>query len=145
MKYILALLMLGLFCSCGPTMPQKTIIDKTSIINKPYDDVWAGVIDYFASNNFPIKNMEKASGIITTDFKSFKIDPTLCDCGVKASGFVDVDPELNFNVTVVKLKDNQTKVTVNTFFKCYLWGPGQHTDGYSKGILESEIFSQLSK
>jgi len=64
--------------SCGPmqeattvqnTAPVERVIEKERIINKPFDEVWQNIIELLAVYNMPIKNLDKNSGFIATEYK----------------------------------------------------------------------------
>ena len=65
----LFVLALGLVVSCAAYKPPKTYqFDKTQTINKSFDEVWGKIIQWFGNNNSPIKTIEKASGLIATEY-----------------------------------------------------------------------------
>jgi len=60
------------------------MIQKSFLIEAPFDKIWEAIIETFAELQLPIQNMEKASGLITTDWIDFKgqTNEDYCDCEV---------------------------------------------------------------
>lgn len=148
------IIFLFLFLVSCATAPVPRQIQNSFPIEKPFDSVWQAVIEVFAELNLPIMNMEKVSGLITTDWISFyaqKITPfyDMADCG--KLGFTDAEIERagKFNVYVKKTSDNSCEVKVNSLFE-------QHYRTYdnpsifkracvSTGKLEAEIFKRVQE
>ena len=93
--------------------------------NGNYDDVWNAIVFWFGTNNTPIKNMDKNSGFIATEWDMGAADQSFCDCGtyddkpvVGYSGYGGKSVITgNFNVIVRKVSDNTTEVTINAHYK----------------------------
>ena len=68
-------------CATAP-MPRQ-IVNSFDYGDMEYDSVWSAVVETFAELNLPIDNMEKDSGLITTDHISFlgTGNDGVCDCG----------------------------------------------------------------
>lgn len=153
----LFVLALGLVVSCAAYKPPKIYqFDKTQTINKSFDEVWGKIIQWFGNNNSPIKTIEKASGLIATEYhlKADMIKQSV-DCGESGFGQMVQTSEIvgNFNIVVAKISENSTRVTINTFFSSirldanFAGGPDYRSkiSCNSKGYLEKEIFDYLSK
>ncbi len=160
MKYFIGLFLVAFFFfSCESYKPPKIYnFDHSRVIQKDFDVTWSKLIQWFGNNNTPIKTIEKASGIISTEYR-LKTDAVsnAMDCGtsgfgatIKQNGYTG-----NFNIVVEKLSENSTKVTINTFFNG-LRDDLQYIDGKyvnietkidcnSTGYLEKEILDYISK
>lgn len=88
------------------TAPVPRQIQNSFPLEKSFDPVWQAVIESFAELNLPIMNMEKASGLITTDWISFrgqKDETGYCTCGKAGYPFAETDRMGRFNVYVKKM------------------------------------------
>lgn len=160
MKKILIAMILGvLFTSCVTyTPPIKKDIVKTKDFTQSYDEVWAKITNWFTTKGLPIKNVDKNSGLITSEYKLDNMpsytkygSPTATslymDCGV--GGYLSAEGG-TINVLVIK-KDNFVNVTINAFFSSYLsysgYTPPQSVRAtcFSNGTLEKEIFDFIGK
>jgi len=115
------ILVLGLTClmiySCA-TAPLPRQIAKVFPIEAPFDEVWQAVIETFAEMNLPIVNMEKDSGLITTDWIAYplgKAGKVYCDCGGLGLN-VEISREGRFNVFLRKIDGNSCELKVNCLF-----------------------------
>ena len=126
-KIICGLFLIFVMVSCST--PKKTVvqqaaprvIQKERIISRPFDAVWQTAIEWFATHNTPIKNLDKSSGLISTEY-SVSIGDALkyMECA-RSSGSTSVQLTNytgNFNVIIKRLADNSTKINVNVFFGC---------------------------
>jgi hypothetical protein len=117
MKIGILLIGLCLLFSCHYYQPpQIYVFDKSRTINKPFEEVWNSVIEWFAKNNTPIRNLDKSSGFIASEF-NLKPNASHCDCGA-----FDDSPYFNgifgnFNIHLKKINDKTTTITINTFYK----------------------------
>ncbi len=127
-KITIACFMILLFaCSAPkPIVVQNTaprIIEKERVITKPFDVVWQSAIVWFATHNTPIKNLDKSSGLISTEYSvpmgearqymSCQTSTSYYNGKIEYTNYTG-----NFNVILKKLSDNTTKVNVNVFFGC---------------------------
>jgi uncharacterized lipoprotein len=138
--------------SCA-TAPVQRQVPSSFPFDKPFDPVWQAVIETFAELNLPILNMEKASGLITTDWISFRgQDNTTgyCACGGLGTS-VEVDRRGRFNVYVKKVGESSCELKVNSVFenntrsalvKDSLISVGNCV---STGKLEAEIYKRVSE
>lgn len=71
MKNLFVKLSLILMTSCVSYVPltkdYKQSIIKETVINSNSYSYWDNIIDFFAENSIPIKNMDKQSGLIISD------------------------------------------------------------------------------
>jgi hypothetical protein len=157
MKALIVLLALFfvLFCGCAQYQPPKTYsIVKEKIYDKPYIEIWDRVIEWFALNGSPIKNMDKESGFIATEYSLSTGQMQCLDCGTPGQALYIVqrleNPRGNFNILVKKQDNGTTKVMVNCFFKVTsnVYSDGRviqtdERDCNSTGKLENEIFDYI--
>src|SRR5574343_487496 len=124
-KYLYLFLIPFLFmaCSTPKQLPKSYSFQKEKEISKNFDVVWAKIIQWFGEHDIPVRTIEKASGLIATEYNlsaGMKSSP-FCDCGIAGDepGFTLKIERIrgNFNLTVVKINDNTTKVKINTFYK----------------------------
>ncbi len=158
-RLFIALIMLA---SCSVyTPPKEQAIHKTDTFNQSLDDLWEKAIKYFASKNYPIKSIDKNSGVIYSEFDilSNQVKSTnnneepsdLCKCGKPGEVLYYSYPTCTINLYMKKISYTQTQVTINALFKCR-WtkinDAADHvmqlpTTGYSTGKLEQDIFEHL--
>lgn len=82
-----------------PAAPQH---ERTMTFEKPFDEVWTAVVDWFSESNIPIQQIERASGLIASEHR-LGADEGLIDCGSVSSGdwtLVDSSRTANMNVRV---------------------------------------------
>src|SRR5208283_2209879 len=114
MNYLIVLFLSAfLLSSCASYKPPKEYqIERERIISKSFDTTWASTVEWFALHNTPIKNIDKSSGFIATDYYlSTKDFPQYCDCGEGGSGIVSkilTHPTGNFNILVKKIDEKST-------------------------------------
>jgi len=151
----LAIIATLIFLSCAAYKPPKVYkFPKSKSYNMNYDAVWGKVIDWFGNHNTPIKNLDKTSGFISTEY-SLQVDKYSDDCDCGTSGSLQHFKKItgNFNIIVKKISDTQTKVNINTFFKGYIEEYNWVTERYitreidcnSKGNLENDILIYVNK
>lgn len=163
MKVYLKVFLLYLFLfGCKNYVPPKEYeVEKERIINKSYEAVWQDIISFMGSANIPIKNIDKNSGFIATEFDLGASFREVMDCGEPGSapGYKQVfeNPIGNFNIVVQKISENSTKVTVNVFYKSdlVLYEYNQYSGYYpikrqriecnSTGTLERRLLNYLTK
>jgi len=150
--FILSIIFCLGMAACA-TAPAPRLVVRPFAISKPFDAVWQSVIETFAELNLPIMNMEKESGLITTDWISFRgQDKTTgyCDCGGIGMN-VEIDRLGRFNVYVEKVGESSCELEVNSFFEIItrsaLAHNGPSSVGYcvSTGKLEAEIYKRVSE
>ena len=155
MKKSILLVSVCLFVSlvgCATVPPATYDFEKTKVFKgKTYDQCWVGVMQYFSSLGNPIKNMDKASGFISTESNLTVNSSAMCDCGKAGFGLTPTNTIGNYNVLVRKISENETAVDVNAFFILNLdvvnlnGGLPGHTTlkCNSKGAIEKEIFEYI--
>ncbi len=159
LSLVLLLISSTIFSGCAANSyqpPRARIIENKFTINKNYDDTWQGLVNWFASHNSPIKNIDKSSGLITTEYNlSVQDQARYLDCGILESGTLTSarfgESLGNFNILVAKIDDNSTKVTINCFFKTIInqynlkgeLAFTEKVDCNSTGVLEKEIIRTI--
>lgn len=121
---VVCVLLVGmLLVGCSAYKPPRQYdFEKERVINKPFDDVWGKVIEWFATRGTPIKTIDKSSGLLSTDYNlSFDANAssyTDCGEGGQAALYTQKLENVNgnFNVLIKKVDETSTKITVNTFF-----------------------------
>lgn len=143
MKYIVLAFLIVLVGCQSYKPPKEYDVVKTKEFRKGYDEVWGSVIAYFAENNIPIENLEKASGFIKAKpTTNYSINELYFDCGETTSRAKVNEMDITYNITVAK--GNTTKVTINVFTE--LRGLNiKYYDVYcnSTGVFENEIFEYI--
>jgi hypothetical protein len=166
-QYLLSILLLiVLFASCAAPVyvkPEPIVVEKERVIHKSFDTTWQNAVEWFATHNMPIKNLDKNSGLISTEYSlSMAEAAQYMNCGSGESNFsgkVELDNHTgNFNVLLKKIGDHSTKVIINAFFGCtvkhyryeslisteYVLESTARTTCTSTGQLEKEVLEYLS-
>jgi hypothetical protein len=150
MKNIFVLVVVCLvLIACGVPPVPRTIVNSFPI-DKPFDSVWTAVIEVFAELSLPILNMEKASGLITTDSISFrgqKDQTGYCACGSARFPLYEIDRQGKFNVFVKKTSVDSIELQVNAVFEkvAQFETTIERTPCVSTGKLEAEIYRRVSE
>jgi len=167
-KILFAVIVLPVFmivsCSAPEYIkPTTYVVEKDRAIGISFDTVWQKAVEWFATHNTPIKNIDKSSGLISTEY-IMSIDEAMqyMSCGSGESNFSGkvelTNHSGNFNVIIKKIDENSTKVTVNVFFGCmvnnyryesllstdYVLESSRRTTRNSTGRLEKEVLDYLS-
>lgn len=163
-------LLVSVFVALGCTPPKHIVqratyeVEKERVINKPFDAVWQSTVEWFATRNTPIKNIDKSSGLISTEY-GLSVDEAAqyMDSGYGESNFQGkvevVNHRGNFNVLIKKINETSTKVDINAFFNCtvnryryenlfstnYVLESSIPTKCVSTGALEKELLNYLSR
>lgn len=130
----------ALAASASPPSQQHVVVPAVQLTTD-YDSVWAAVIDVFADHNWPTQNLDKSSGIVSTDWMQMS-DPQIqayADCG--GSGIArEVSTQVRFNVRAKEI-DSGATVTVNSAFRQIRSFDGRvgMTDCNSRGTWEREL------
>ncbi len=156
MKKLFAGLIIALFLVACGTAPKPRQIQNSFQIDKPFDSVWPAVIGTFADLMLPIRNMEKASGLIVTDwitlpgsYDTFEKDNETgyCDCGGPAISWGRVTRAGKLNVFVKKTSETLCEVIISSKFE-FTWQREFESRSYdcvSTGKLETEMFKRISE
>lgn len=139
--------MLAAGCATAPT-PRE--FDRMALIEgAPFDATWDRVIDVFGERVWPIDNVERASGLITTDWMIVSEGPELyMDCGRAGMLRTHRDHEVRLNV-LVREAERGAEVTVNAAMRATAWDdvdghPIEIVNCVSTGVLEREIHEDIN-
>jgi hypothetical protein len=164
---LILLIILSIACVTQPVyiapVTRNVEVEKVKTIKKPIADVWQSAVEWFATHNTPIKNIDQSSGFISTEYNlSMQDVARFVDCGIGASTEMErITTENfigNFNILVKKIDQKSTKVSVNAFFSgmCYRYRrenifsqnfilvSSSKINCVSTGVLEKQIFDYLS-
>jgi hypothetical protein len=158
-----AILLAIVVSACGATYtpPQTYSFINARTIDKPFDEVWGRTVQWFALSGNPVKNMDRSSGFIATDYNLGVNDLEACDCGQGGLNLVqreELSERLgNFNVFLQKVEENKTRVTVTVkYFAIFDKSVNSGRGGYqpagstkrecnSTGKLEGRILAYLAE
>lgn len=142
-RIILGIISLTVVGACA-TLPEPREVERTFHIDgSTVDDLWPAVIETFGSRSWAIDNMERASGLITTDWMH-ATDPSWMDCGNPGMGGF-VDRMVRFNVFVRSASEG-TDLSINTSFRTTrtaFEGPSVGIDCVSTGVLEMVVRDEI--
>jgi uncharacterized lipoprotein len=149
MKKLFALTVIAYLVGACAVRPVPRQIVNSLAIEKAFDSTWSAVIETFAELNLPIMNVEKASGLITTDWISFKSqnDETgYCACGTAHFPLSEVDRRGKINVFII-VTNNSVEMKVNAVFEKISQYKEivENTPCVSTGKLEAEIRKRVSE
>lgn len=146
-KFFVLIVISFLAWGCTSMMPQSPQLNpdlqNVFIINANFDEAWTALIETFADLNLPINNMEKGSGLITTDWMA--TDKTFCDCG--SSGLTTATIEImgKFNVFLKESSESSCEMKVNCLYEktiYYGMGPKKYSC-ISTGKLELSMYELI--
>lgn len=97
------------------TPPAGTNTDYSEAYDADFSSVWNNAVDWFATNNIPIKNIEKDSGIISSEY-TLGSDATQLDCGSYEQPATVVKPNFTANINIlIRERDGFVNVNPNVF------------------------------
>ncbi len=118
MKKQLASIVSALAVAACATPAQTFQYDNTRMIKADFDEVWGRTINVLASNNLPIKTLEKDSGIIVAENELVSVrsmgESASCPTNFMVTPYGGV---MNYNVFVRKVDAETTSVAVNTAYR----------------------------
>jgi len=126
--------------ACASAAPPPVTTDVRHAYQAPFDAVWEATVQVFAEHNIPIENIEKDSGIISTDWALVQKDDS--DCGGTGM-FYHRDRQGQFNVFIHEVGNRAIEVQVNTQFRVSVYDLNGRYTGLktcsSTGTIESAI------
>lgn len=144
MRMILTTATLLLLAGCA-TAPRSYDVQTThQFQTADTDEVWTAVVELFSERGWSIDNMERASGIITTDWMSVS-NGSYLDCG--GSGIaVESGHVGSFNV-FIREQDEAPTLAVNTSWRAQrsFGGTTGVVECVSTGVLEREIHEEVAQ
>lgn len=156
-KFAFTALLISIFLiACASYRPPIKYDFQTEMIYKEsFDEIWNKTVEWFATQGTPIKNMDKESGFISTEYSlSTEKHMRYVDCGIVGEHPLVIqkieNPTGNFNILIKKQPDDKTSVNINSFFQAtYIATTGsgipasKKIECVSTGLLEREIFEYL--
>lgn len=142
--FVVAVAVAASAASAGSPAKKKNIVTSAQI-SAPFDVAWSAVIRVFAERSWPIKVMEKDSGLVATDAMIVPPDlAQLADCG---SSGLDIDQVMTLTINVFLTTDGT--ITVNTKFtrqrQSTIDKSTSTVECFSTGIVEEAIISAASR
>lgn len=130
------------------TAPTYTDVQRSRVIDQPFDQTWDNVVEFFATNSIAIRNIDKDSGLLVAEQQYVGyVSPTFdawASCG--RPGFPEVTESRSVNLNVLARPDAQgTRMTVTAVFRQHRTTGefGSRTvECQSTGALEQLIFSR---
>ncbi|MDB4960426.1 MAG: hypothetical protein JWP01_425 [Myxococcales bacterium] len=110
---MLVVLVLTTALAASATAPSTHAVNTTATVAASYEATWTAVLDLFAENNWAILNLDKDSGLVTTDW--MRIEDKYADCG-NAPLLTTDQTSVRFNVRV-KSDEGSSEVAVNASFR----------------------------
>ncbi len=142
MKKLLTIFMILFFFACGAPAKKHDIVNYGNF-GSDFDAVWSAVIKFFATNNIPIKTIEKDSGIIYAEPQIFPEE--WIDCGKPYMLEVFGETEGSFNVFVNE-DENDVSVQITTAFSVSVWIGNDFKENricYSTGAFEKSLLDYV--
>lgn len=94
--------------------PTEFAGDREAIADRPFNAVWEDLVEWFANNNIPIRNLDKASGLIATEYR-LGASGQYIHCGTLGTYDQLQRADLNVNVLVRPAEAGGTRVRANVF------------------------------
>lgn len=131
------------------TAPVPRDVQRMAIVEgADFDRTWDAVIEILGERTWAIDNVERASGLITTDWMlTGDASDEYMDCGSASFLSTHRDHEVRFNV-LVRDGDVGAELTVNSTMRATSWNtvdgtPIGATQCFSTGALEREIHDEV--
>jgi len=151
--FLLVLLISG--CVASYQAPQVHQVEKERVYSKTPDQVWDKVVEWFALHASPVKNMDRSSGFIASEYNlSIEDYPQYSDCGSTTASMMQAiaitSPTGNFNILIRKTADDKVRVVVTAAFHAKTVATGQYGGGTdiectSRGVLEKQLLDFIDK
>ena len=132
-------------CAIEPFVEPR--INKNITYSADYDTVWKAIIQVFSEENYPIKAIEKDSGIISTDFINMGRMHSLKDKILHPDYLLAVWENVHYTINVFanEIEENKISVTINTHVEAFESNTSQQWHVcYSKGVIEKSILDSIS-
>lgn len=126
------------------TAPKSHDVKQDTTVAVPLDDAWRAVVRAFAERNWPIKTIDKTSGVIATDW--IRVPEEYADCG-SAPLLRKDGTRVVFNVLVLADGAARSSITVNTKFEQVRSIGGQVSviECSSTGQVEGKVHAYVAK
>lgn len=140
MNFIRCMVVVGSLIAglASATAPKPHNTQRTSTVAVPFDATWSAVVDLFSENSWPIANIDRASGIITTG--EVPAADIYCDCGGHGISTV-IATRGTLSIRVKAQDDGTTTMDVDVSFAQVrsFDNAVRRVDCTSRGVLESRI------
>lgn len=106
---VAVILLAGVLVACA-TPPRSAAFDRSRDYAATEEAVWPLIVRFFATRNVPIRNIERASGLIVAE--STRVDTAIVDCGFS---YMDtpISRVATFNVLLQAAGEGRQRVTVS--------------------------------
>ena len=123
-------------CATAPVVHQ---FDRSAEILASFGDTWDAIIEVMGENSWPIDNMERASGFVSTDWMINNIAGSV-DCGSPPLLYVERNRQIGWNI-VARESANGTTITINVRARAehHFEGSIIEVRCESRGIVEALI------
>lgn len=129
-----------LLCGC-PTAPVVHNVVRTSMVAAPAESAWDSVVDWITERNWSIKTIDKASGLVATEWADSP--ERYVDCGSAPMASIH-STATRVNIRV-RPREGQTEIVINAQFRQLrsLGDVSKMIECNSTGVLESEIRASI--
>jgi hypothetical protein len=132
--------------AASATAPAKHNVQRATTVPVGFEAAWSALIDLFADRSWPIGNLDKASGLVVTDWMDLGDQRDVyADCGAAGAATVR-STQVRFNVRVKPVGET-TELVVNATFRQVrtgLEGGPFNVDCTSRGAVELMIHEQIA-
>lgn len=151
---VVAAILLSACAPAGVKNVEVVQFDRSKTIEKPFDQVWADTVDWFASLGIPIDKIQKDSGLISSTWGGTTTNQTYISCGDPTGNiglyrgrFIDMSIDINI---LVRPDGQHAKATINVFGNAVVdvsnaFGSvsRNRVQCESRGVLERNYFGHL--
>lgn len=150
MKQLGALLGICLaLTACVPPQPPAPPVERpTTTVAASFGQTWDAVIDWFASKNIPIRNVERASGLIVAEPMKMGLSlresqtQKYADCGSDFMGTRGVPTDATYNVLV---RGDSAQSTVRMTIRYVSADAAKTTTCSTMGTFEAEAEAMIKQ
>jgi hypothetical protein len=132
--------LLAVLLSACASAPKAYDVDRSRIYPAPFDATWNALVDVFNQEGWPIDQIDKQSGFISTGWADTGNHPGWSDCGSAALA-IDRQREGAFRI-FVREEPGGTRVDITSNFRILREGMGQrlnYDSCNSTGMIEQRI------
>jgi hypothetical protein len=118
------------------------------VIDAPFDQVWISLMKRATDRSWPIKTIDKASGVLGTDFTTIGRVGVMSVTGISDNPFWIVeDGRQTVSVFVLKMDEKHTRIKPTMHYEAWVnaMGGRQWTTIPSKGINEAQIATDIAR
>jgi len=152
---ILVALLSSACATASISPPAEPTHETAYTFDGSFDDVWEAAVDWFSESNIPIGQIDRSSGLITSEHR-LGADDEMIDCGeVNPGDWILVATERTLNVNLrVRNADPGTRVQLDVFgrgsfsFRNPLNNQVSSIEAarcHSTGALESWVFEYVQE